>query len=273
MKVWNWEGFWSYFTNLYLLEGAGGNMTLLVGADGAVLADDELAPLAPRVQAAIAHITDAPVRFVLNTNFHGDHTGGNAAFGAAGGVIIAHDNVLKRLSARQAASPPKPAPARQALPVITFGESLSLHLDGEDIDVLHVPRAHTDGDIVVYFRKANVLHAGDVFAGPSYPLIDRNSGGSINGLIAGLATITRRVRPDTRIVSGHAAVATRADVEALHDMLVVVRQRIAALVKARRTEAETVAAHPTQEFDARYGAGPVKPDAFVRTVYADLKRK
>jgi cyclase len=256
--------------NLYMLTGAGGNMALLVGSEGAVLVDAEFAALAPRIQAAIARITDGPVRFVFNTHFHADHTGGNAAFAAAGSVIIAHDNVLKRLSTRPPKAPPAP---RQGLPLITFGESMSLHLDGEDIDALHLPRAHTDGDVVLYFRKANVMHTGDVFAGPSYPIIDRNGGGSINGLIAGLATITRRVRPDTRIVPGHAPVATRADVEALHDMLVVVRERIAALVKARKTEAEVVAAHPTQEFDARYGSGPVTPDAFVRAVYADLKRK
>src|SRR5690606_13595198 len=252
--------------NLFLLSAAGapaGNAALLTGPDGPVLVDDQSAPLAPGIEAAIRELTGRPVRFVINTHWHNDHTGGNEPLGRSGAVIIAHDNTLKRLKPRT------PAVAR---PAMTFADSVTLRLNDEEIEAVHVANAHTDSDAIVYFKKANVVHTGDVFPGPMYPNVDIAGGGSIDGLIAAVATVLARIDAKTRIIPGHAPPQGKAELEAFRRMLVAVRARIANAIRTGQTVEQVLAAKPTREFDATYGKGAVTPTAFVRRAYADLSR-
>lgn len=261
---------------LHLLTGAGGNMALLIGPDGAVLVDDQFAPLVPKIRSAIALLTDRPVRFVLNTHWHGDHTGGNEAFGGTGSVIVAHANTRKRMSTRQFVDlfksevlPANPA----ALPVVTFDDGVTLHLNGETITARHVAAAHTDSDVVLYFETSNVVHAGDVFITPAYPFVDLTSGGTINGLILALDDILARTDAQTRVIPGHGPLSTRADVEAYRDMLVVVRDRVVRALRAGRSLQQVLDARPSSEFDARFGGSFITPEVFVSRTYQDLSRR
>ncbi len=261
--------------NVYMLTGAGGNMALLVGDDGALLVDDQFAPLAPKIRAAIALLTERPVRFVINTHWHSDHSGGNEAFGATGSVIVAHRNTRERMSTRQLVdlfNLEVPASPAVALPIVTFEQSVQLHLNGEDISVEHAPRAHTDSDAVLYFAKADVVHTGDMFVLGFYPFIDLGTGGSIDGVIAGSAAVLARTGPATQIIPGHGALATRADLQAYHDMLATVRERVAAAIRKGRTLQQVLESKPTGEFDSRYARAGTSPDAWVQRVYTDLAR-
>jgi cyclase len=261
--------------NLHVLFGAGGNMALLTGNDGAVLVDDQLAPISNKVRAAVTLLSEKPVRFVVNTHFHFDHTGGNETFGKTGSVIVAHENTRKRLSSKQlveffnaASEPSDPA----ALPVVTFGDALRLHLNGEDIAAVHVKNAHTDTDVILFFEKANVVHMGDVYITIGYPFVDMGNGGSLDGMIAAHAMVLARTNEQTRIIPGHGPLATRADLQATHDMLVTVRKRVFDLIRKGRTQEQVVAAKPTQAFDAKYGAAFFTPDVWTQRVYTDLRR-
>jgi cyclase len=264
--------------NLYMLTSSGviaGNVALLVGPNGALLVDDQFTPLVPKITAAVAAVTNAPVRFVLNTHWHDDHTGGNAPLGKAGAVIIAHDNTFKRVSTEQfidlfnARIPAKPP---EAWPLVTFADSVSLHLNGEDIEAVHVANAHTDSDAIVYFKKANVVHTGDVFLGPAYPFIDTGSGGSIDGVIAAAATVLARIDDNTRIIPGHAPMQKKQELAAWRGMLITVRGRVAEAIRAGQTQEQVVAAGVSKEFDAKYGKGFITPTVFVQRAYVDLKR-
>jgi glyoxylase-like metal-dependent hydrolase (beta-lactamase superfamily II) len=260
--------------SVYVLFGAGGNIGLSVGRDGAFIIDDQFAPLSEKIKAAVAAITDRPVRFVVNTHWHGDHTGGNANFGRAGSVIIAHDNVRRRMSTEQVRgtnrTPPSPP---EALPVITFTQSVSLHLNGDSVRVVALPASHTDGDALIYFTKANVLHMGDTFFFGAYPFVDRNSGGSFEGVIAVADTALALTNAATKIIPGHGPVATRAELQDYRRVLATVRDRIKALVVQGKTLPEVAAAKPTAEFDDRYGRGFINADAFLDMAYNDLKAK
>jgi cyclase len=262
--------------NLHLLTGQGGNMALLVG-ESPLLVDDQFLPLAPKIVAAIQGLSSKPVRFLLNTHFHGDHSGGNVAFGKAGSVIIAHDNTFKRLSTEQvngisgAKVPPQPP---EAWPLVTFADSTTLHVNGEDVQAVHVANAHTDTDAIIYFTKANVVHTGDVFAGPQYPFIDTGSGGSLDGVIAALGTVLARIDDNTRIIPGHAPLQKKSDLEAFRAMLVDVREKIVTQIRAGKTQEEVVALNLTQQYDAK-SARPgsfITPTVFVQRAYVDLKR-
>jgi cyclase len=264
--------------NLYMLTSSGviaGNVAALIGPNGVLLVDDQFTPLVPKITAAIAELTNAPVRFVLNTHWHDDHTGGNAPLGKAGAVIVAHDNTLKRVSTEQfmdlfnAKMPAKPP---EAWPAVTFADSVSLHLNGEDVEAVHVANAHTDSDAIVYFKKANVVHTGDVFPGPAYPFIDTGSGGSVDGVIAAAATVLARINDDTRIIPGHAGVQKKPDLAAWRGMLITVRGRVAEAIRAGKTQEQAVAAGVTREFDAKFGKGFITPTVFVQRAYIDLKR-
>ena len=264
--------------NISLIEGAngfaGGNVAVLVGDDGVLVVDDELEPLAPKLRTALAALSKKPVRFVLNTHLHGDHTGGNAALGAAGAVIVAHYNVRKRLSAEQfveflGMKKTIPASPAAALPVVTFTDDITLFFDGEEIHVVHVPPAHTDGDALIHFKKANVLHMGDTLLG-GYPIVDRGSGGVFEGYITAADRALALADDATKIIPGHGPVMTKADLQAWREMLVKVRDRIAALAAQKKTLDEIKAAKPTAEYDAKFGQGFIKPDMFVETIYKDL---
>ncbi len=262
--------------NLYVLFGVGGNVAALIGDDGTVIVDDQFAPMAPKIRAALALLTDKSVRFIVNTHWHGDHSGGNEAFGRSGSVIIAQENTRKRLSTKQFVdffkmeSPPAPA---AALPVVTFTDSVDLHLNGEDVSIVHVANAHTDSDAVLYFRTANAVHTGDVFTTGGYPFIDTGSGGSIDGLIAASASILARIDANTKVIPGHGPVANKTDIQERQQMLIAVRERIASLLRKRKTLSQVIAAKPTADFDAAYyKSGPMTPDIWVQRVYLDLAR-
>lgn len=257
---------------LYMLEGAGGNIGLSVGADGPFVIDDQYAPLAPKILAAIAEVTPDPVAFVLNTHWHGDHTGGNEAMGAAGALIVAHDNVRSRLKdgqIRSSGQTTPPAPAG-ALPVITFSEALTFHWNGGEIRAFHPPRAHTDGDAIVHFTKLNVIHMGDVFFNGNYPFVDLDSGGDLDGYISAHDLVLSMANDRTRIIPGHGPLASKADLQRTRDMIAQVRLRVAALIERGLSEEEILAAKPLADLDATWGGGFISGEAMTRAAYRSL---
>ena len=261
---------------LYLITGPGGNIALMVGKDGVFLVDDQVAPLTAELKKSIAAVTPKPVRFVLNTHWHGDHTGGNAALGSDGAVIVAHDNVRRRMSVGRVMPPPDrsvpPAP-QSALPVVTFADSLSFHVNGDDVDVTHVAPAHTDGDSQVYFHKANVIHTGDTYVSGGYPFIDLQSGGTIDGFVRAADRVLAMALPTTRIIPGHGPLSDRAKLKVWRDMLVTIRDRIQKLIGEGRSLEVVQAARPTAEFDAAWGAQFIRGPQLVEAIFHDLTRK
>ncbi len=254
---------------VYMLTGSGGNMGLSVGPDSVFLIDDQFAPLAPKIKAAIARITPRPVQWLLNTHFHFDHTGGNEAFGGDGAVIVAHDNVRRRMSTDQliqlaGTSNPQKASPKVALPVVTVPGDITFHINGDEVFAFHVPRAHTDGDLIVHFRTSNVVHMGDVFFNGMYPFIDASSGGSAAGVIAAFDRVLALAGEGTRIIPGHGPLARKADLQATRDMLATTVQRLQELRRTGKSDAEIRAAKPAAEFDAKFGGGFIKPEAFVQ---------
>jgi glyoxylase-like metal-dependent hydrolase (beta-lactamase superfamily II) len=256
--------------HLMAMEPAG-NVAASVGPDGAFIIDDQFAPMAPRLKAAVAKLTEKPLRYVLNTHWHGDHTGANATLGREGYVIVAHDNVRTRMSREffsEFSQRTTPASPPEALPVITFSESMTFHFNGDVVRVIHVPRAHTDGDALYYFEKADVLHAGDVFVRYGYPFIDVASEGSIAGMIAGLDRILGIIGPETLVIPGHGKLARRADVEEFRGMLVTARSRVVERMQAGQSADQIVAAKPLADLEARWGQGFMKSDRFIRGIVA-----
>ncbi|MYA12297.1 MAG: MBL fold metallo-hydrolase [Gemmatimonadetes bacterium] len=255
--------------DLFMLIGRGGNIGLSVGDDGAFLVDDQFAPLTDKIVAAVAAVTDEPVPWVLNTHWHGDHTGGNENLGEAGAMIVAHENVYRRMNpaefadliGRSAQAP------RAALPVVTFDNAVTFHWNGRHIRVTHIGTAHTDGDAIVHFPRANVFHMGDTFFNGRYPFIDIDSGGGVDGVIEAANFVLERSDDATRIIPGHGDLASPADLRAYRDMLETVRLRVAGMVAAGRTADEVVAAAPTADLDAVWGANS---ERFVRAVYTSL---
>jgi glyoxylase-like metal-dependent hydrolase (beta-lactamase superfamily II) len=261
--------------NVYMMTGSGGNLGVSVGGDGVFLIDDQFAPLTPKIQAAIAKLSAKPVRFMLNTHWHFDHTGGNENLGKAGAIIVAQENVRKRLSREGFIAflgmKTQPSPAI-ALPVVTFAQNVSFHLNGDDIRVFHAPNAHTDGDSVVHFVKADVVHAGDTFFNGLYPFIDTSSGGSVAGVLRAADRILAMSGERTKIIPGHGPLGAKADLKAYRDMLAAVSGNIAAQIKQGKKLEEVVASKPSAQFDAKWGKGFLAPDKFVEMLYGNLKR-
>ncbi len=261
---------------VWVMYGAGGNIGLCAGPDGALLIDDQYAELSPKILAAAKQAGGQPVRWVVNTHWHGDHVGGNTNMTEAGALVFAQDRVRERLLEGQDNKffgRKVPPASGKALPVVTFGETTTLHVNGEDAVAFHVAPAHTDGDVMVWFPKANVLHMGDTFFNGLYPIIDLESGGSVDGMIGAAELALGRVKADTRIIPGHGPVTDKVTLQAYHDMLVGVRAAVAKLVAERKTLDETVAAKPTAPWDDKWGKGFIKPDVFTKVVYTELSAK
>jgi glyoxylase-like metal-dependent hydrolase (beta-lactamase superfamily II) len=255
----------------YMLTGAGGNIGLSVGEDAVFVIDDQFAPLTARILAAIKAISDKPVRFLINTHWHFDHTGGNENFGKAGAVIVAQDNVKKRLSTKTAIEFFKSAygpTAAAGLPVITFKDTVTFHLNGDEATAIHVPNAHTDGDSIIHFRAGNVVHMGDTYFNGLYPFIDTGTNGSVKGMIAAADRALAITDDTSKIIPGHGPLSNKAELKAYRDMLARVYANVDAMVKARKTLAQVIAARPTKDYDAKWGNGFLKPDQFAEIVYA-----
>src|SRR5687767_15075 len=257
--------------NVYVLEGAGGNIGVSVGADGILIVDDQFAPLADKIRASLKTLGQGKLRFILNTHWHGDHTGGNAAFGPEA-TIIAHDNVRKRMSTEQRLEFFKqtvPASPKEALPVITFDQSLAVHFNGEEIRALHLPQGHTDGDSIIFFTSSNVVHLGDDFFSGSFPFVDLDSGGSVEGLTKNISELIPKIPAGAKLIPGHGPVSTIDDLKTFHRMLTettaIVRQKIT----AKKTLAQIKSEGLPAEWDS-WGKAFIKTDQWLELIHRSL---
>ena len=254
--------------NVYMLEGSGGNIGVSVGEDGILIVDDQFAPLADKIKAALKQLGEGKLKFVLNTHWHGDHTGGNQVFGPDA-PIIAHDNVRKRMSTEQRSEFFKqttPASPKEALPVITFNQSLSVHFNGEEIRVIHFPQGHTDGDSVIFFTKSNVVHMGDDFFSNRFPFVDLESGGSVQGLIKNIADIIPKLPPDVKLIPGHGPISTVDDLKAYHRMLVTTTDIVQQKMKAKKSLDQIKKEGLPEEWKS-WGTGFIKTDLWLEIIY------
>ena len=262
--------------NIYMLEGQGGNITVAVGKDGIIMVDGQYAPLHDKIKAAIEAISKKPIKYLINTHFHGDHTGGNELFARDGATIVSQVNVKNRLAAGTsngltgAKTPPAP-PA--ALPSDTYSNFSKIRLEGRVADLKHIANAHTDGDTYVWFKTANVLSTGDTFTNGRYPNIDFANGGNIRGMIAATDAYLKLVNARTRIVPGHGPLADKAALMEYRTMLISAHDRMAKLVKEGKSEDEVVAAKPFTDFDAKWAPTELASKNFVRVVYHSLADK
>lgn len=251
--------------SIYMLQGSGGNIGVSIGDDGALIVDDQFAPLTDKIVTAIAELTDQPVEYVINTHFHYDHTDGNENFGRLGAAIVAHENSrVRMLTDRYVRARPQPAYSAEGLPEITFDQAVRVHFSGQTIDIFHLGTAHTDGDAVVYFREANVIHTGDVFVRYGLPFIDVGNGGTIEGMIRFVDAVTHVIDQDTAVIPGHGAVATRQDVVEYAVMLRTIRDRVQAEIDRGRSLQQILQSNPTEGF------GPGDAEEFTTNVYNSL---
>ena len=258
---------------LYMLMGAGGNIGVSAGPDGVFLVDDQYAPLTEKIVAAIRSFSDRPIRFVLNTHWHGDHTGGNENMGKAGVLLVAHDNVRRRMSVDQfqeAFNRTVPAAPEGALPVVTFTETVTFWLNDDEIHAFHVDNAHTDGDAIIHFRRSHTVHMGDTYFNGLWPFIDIASGGSVDGMIGAADTVLKLVRNDTRIIPGHGPLSNPAELRAFRDMLAAIRDRVRAEIAQGKTVEQVLAGNVTAQWDAKVTGNK---ERFVRYLYMELSQK
>ena len=268
--------------NVYMLTGAGGNVTVQAGDEGVLLVDTQFAPMAPKILAAIRKLTDKPIRYIINTHVHGDHSGGNEPLAKAdGATIIGHENILKVMSApKDGSTDDRFRAAPGARPTETFTDRKMIHFNGEDVEIIHVPAAHSTGDTIVFFRGSNVISGGDIFAITRYPVVDFDGGGRVTGMIDGLNRMVAlsdpaRVNGRTYIVPGHGRLCDREDLIKYRDMSIIIRDRIQAMIRKGMTVEQVQAAKPTADYDPLYGApsGLASTDGFVKDFYNSLKLK
>lgn len=261
--------------NVYMLEGAGGNIGVSVGDDGILIVDDQYAPIADKIRASLKEIgADKKLRFILNTHWHGDHTGGNVVFGPEA-PIIAHDNVRKRMSTEQKSEFFKrttPAAPKEALPVVTFNQNLTVHFNGEEIRAIHYPHGHTDGDSVIFFTSSNVVHLGDNFFAGRFPFVDLDSGGNVEGLTKNIGEIIEKIPAGAKLIPGHGPLSTIDDLKTYHNMLIkttdIVRQKVAAGKTLEQIKGEGL----PDEWKS-WGTGFIKPDMWLELVQKSLTAK
>ena len=254
---------------VYMLQGAGGNIGVSVGDDGVVIVDDQFAPLAPKIRAALKGITDKPIRFILNTHYHGDHTGGNGEF-SKDGPIIAQENVRKRLQSGSTAlgrtTPPAP---KEALPVITFNDRATVHLNGEDIRAIHMPHGHTDGDSVIWFTQSNVVHMGDDFFNGTFPFVDADNGGSVRGLSMNLEAILAQIKDDTKVIPGHGPLGDKTTLRAFAEMIRATTAAVDAAMRSGKTLDQIKQAKVLEPW-AKWATSFVTTDRWAESLYRDL---
>lgn len=257
-----------------MLEGAGGNIGVSVGADGILIVDDQFAPLADKIKAALKQLGEGKLKFVLNTHWHGDHTGGNVAFGPEA-PIIAHDNVRKRMSTEQKSEFFKsttPASPKEALPVVTFDQSLSVHFNGEEIKVIHFPNGHTDGDSVIFFTNSNVVHLGDNFFAGSFPFVDLESGGSVQGLIKNIADIIAKLPAGVKLIPGHGPISDVEGLKQYHQMLIQTSDIVRKKIGARKSLAQIKKEGLPEQWKS-WGTAFIKTDMWVEILYNSYSNK
>lgn len=260
--------------NVYMLQGAGGNIGVSVGTDGILIVDDQFAPLADKIRAALKTLGEGKLKFILNTHWHGDHTGGNAQFGREA-PIIAHDNVRKRLSTEQRSEFFKettPASPKEALPVITFDQSLSVHFNGEEIRVIHFPHGHTDGDSIIFFTTSNVVHLGDDFFAGRFPFVDLESGGSVEGLTKNIGELIPKVPAGAKLIPGHGPISTIDDLKAYHRMLIETTEIVGKKVAAKKNLDQIKKDGLPAEWKS-WGEGFIKTDQWIESVFLSLSKK
>jgi glyoxylase-like metal-dependent hydrolase (beta-lactamase superfamily II) len=261
---------------VHMLVGSGGNIGVSSGSDGVLIIDDQYAPLTEKIRAAVKAINPAPIRFVINTHWHGDHTGGNENMGTAGAVIVAHENVRRRMSTEQISeffkrtTPPSP---KVALPVMTFVADVSFHVNGDELHVFHVDPAHTDGDSIIHWKNANVFHMGDLYFSSGYPFIDLGSGGSVDGIISAAEKVLALANDSSKIIPGHGPLATKKELAAYRDTLKEIRSRVQSQITAGKSLEEVKAARLTKDWDDKLGQGFIKGDQITEFVYRSLSKK
>ena len=261
--------------NIYMLTGSGGNIGVLVGDDGVFMIDSQFGPLSEKIMAAIGKLSSQPIRYLFNTHWHGDHTGGNKNFGEKGAIIVAHENVKNRMSIEQIRPfrKPIPAAAKIAQPVITFKNEMKFHLNGEDILIYHFHYGHTDGDAFVYFPKSNVLHMGDNFFKGRFPYIDLSSGGSVEGALKNINEALFLVDTETKIIPGHGSLANKKDLMEYRDVIMIVQDRVKKAIAKGMTLEEIKTSNVTKEYDEEWGSGFINPEKFVEILYSDLTKE
>jgi len=258
---------------IYMITGKGGNIGLFIGEDGTFLIDDQFAPLTEKIVAVIKSVGGDHPKFLINTHYHGDHTGGNEKLGKEGTLIFSHHNVRERLengSFIGAFKMKRPAVSREGLPVVTFSKDISFHLNGDSVQAKHVPHAHTDGDSFIYFQNANVIHAGDFFFNGFYPFIDVNHGGSLKGMIKAVDKVLALADDKTKIIPGHGPLADKKALAGYRKMLATAYGRLSKLKAEGKTAQEAAAAGPLNDLDANWGGGMFKSDRWIELIYSGV---